>query len=967
MLLLSRDPAQRPDGKAILEALGHVPSAATLQLVGTTRGRFVGRRSELDQLGRAFKDTRAGNPIAMVVRGSSGMGKSALVREFLDTVAMPAGALVFDGRCYQRESVPYKGLDSVIDAVTTYLVQRSPEEIEALWSPDIQALARLFPVLRRVPEIAEPAAIWVAPPDPYELRRRAFTGLRRLLRTLADKVAVVIYVDDVQWDDADAASFLADLILDPEPPAMLLIACCRLEEEDSSLLVQALRQRKPVGGSEIRDIVLDGFSAGEANELVASVVGEHGARGEVDALLRESRGNPLFLSELARAQGHSAGHASLDDLLADRARRLPDAARRLFEVCAVVGRPVPIEVALRAAELSSEGTAVATLQRERLVRVRNRAQRLAEPYHDRVRESAIARLPADQLRELHRRIAESFEAAEHADAEALALHWRGAGEIGRAVRWGLIAAQACIETYAFNRAILLYREVLASSELSEDERHASKVGLAHSLSNAGRLDESALAFGEAAAEATGDEQIELKRLQLEQILRRGHIAEGRALGTEVLESVDLSMPGSYRGALFSVVVNRALLRVRGLKFHERRAEQIPTRSLQRLDILWSVSSGFGMVNPIFGRALQSRYVRLALDVGEPVRTVQALGLEASYRSLAGEPAWKFCEQLREQCLAIAERVEEPFLFGYIGMTSGLAAFLSSRFDTAYERFTTGVRTLRDASVGFRFHINVSDIMRIGALLHLGRIRDTVRELRVLVREAEESGDVAALRGLCGWRGNLTWVLQDEPDVAARHLESVTPRGDTGNEFSLHHYYELLSRTQLDLYTGAIDQAADRLDQSWRDLEGSLLLRIQSVRIEGYGLRARVALARAARSSADKSERRSASALARSIAKRLDKEQVPWSIGFAKVLRAGAANLSHERDDVQRLLREAIDVFSSAQLVLYANVARRCLGLLVGGDEGRQLVGDAEAWMTTEGIRVPDAVCTMFAPGCVLEG
>jgi hypothetical protein len=49
----------------------------------------------------------------------------------------------------------------VIDALTTYLVQRSPEEIEKLWSPEIQALARLFPVLRRVSAVAEPAEIWI--------------------------------------------------------------------------------------------------------------------------------------------------------------------------------------------------------------------------------------------------------------------------------------------------------------------------------------------------------------------------------------------------------------------------------------------------------------------------------------------------------------------------------------------------------------------------------------------------------------------------------------------------------------------------------------------------------------------------------------------------------------------------------------------------------------------------------------
>jgi hypothetical protein len=93
--------------------------------------------------------------------------------------------------------------------------------------------------------------------------------------------------------------------------------------------------------------------------------------------------------------------------------------------------------------------------------------------------------------------------------------------------------------------------------------------------------------------------------------------------------------------------------------------------------------------------------------------------------------------------------------------------------------------------------------------------------------------------------------------------------------------------------------------------------------------------------------------------------VPWSLAFAKVLRAAACNLSEQHDEAQRYLREAIDVFSTDHLVLYANVARRCLGNLVKGDEGRQLVAEAETWMSAEGIRVPAAVCAVFAPGCDL--
>jgi len=962
--LLSRDPARRPDGKAIFAALGRAPSAATLQLASSAAPRFVGRRAELEFLGHALDDTRDGRPVAVLVRGSSGMGKSALVRQFVDDIAIPAGAIVLEGRCYERESVPYKGLDSVIDALATYLVQQPADRLERLLPRDIQALARLFPVLKRVPDIAEPAKLWLAPPNPHETRRRAFVALRYLMRRIASDTPLVVYIDDVQWGDVDAATFLADLVLHPEPPAMLLVASCRLEEEESSLLIQQLRQRGPADADLVRELVLDGFSPEEADELVANVVGARGADVEIAALLRESRGNPLFLSELARARSASERSAGLDELIAQRVERLPDTARRLFEVCAVAGRPMPMEVAVASAELSGEGTDVTTLQRERLLRVRTReGARLVEPYHDRLRESAVARLPAERQRELHRNLAEAFEAVEDTDPEALTTHWRGAAEHGRAMRWALVAAQAAMDAYAFNHATALYREVLDSYEPSPEERHATKVRLGHSLENAGRLDEAAALFGEAAVEAEGLEQLDLRRLQVELLLRRGQLNEGRPLARDVLRSVGFRMPSTRRGALLSVIGSRMLIRLRGLGFKERSAADIPEQDLQGLDVLFSVSSGLGFLDPIPGRALQARYMRRALELGEPERVAKALCLEIAYRSQEGESAWTFCEELRARGLAIADHLGSPTLRGQLQGTSGLAAFLTGRYALALERMTEAATAIRDHSVGLRYQIGVTEIVRIGSLLYLGRIREMNRMLAILVREAEESGDLYTLRGLCTWRGNIGWLLQDQPDVARHYLATaITPRAPD-DYFNLHHYYELLSHCQFDLYVGAIDAATARIGEEWRLLERSMLLRLQSVRIEGRHLRGRVALASAARHAADSVERRRDVAIAAAMAKAIEKEELSWGRPLAELLRAGVANLGGKRDVAERHLRVAMEAFSEVEMALYANVARRCLGLLTGGDAGRSLVAGAEAWMEAEGIRAPAAVCRMMAPGC----
>src|SRR5690606_21450716 len=117
------------------------------------------------------------------VSGSSGVGKSALITAFLDDAAKRDGAVVLSGRCYERESVPYKAVDSLIDSLCRYLLALPRATVESLLPGNVTALVRLFPVLRRVAAVADAPAPETT--DPHELRRLAFVALRALLARLA--------------------------------------------------------------------------------------------------------------------------------------------------------------------------------------------------------------------------------------------------------------------------------------------------------------------------------------------------------------------------------------------------------------------------------------------------------------------------------------------------------------------------------------------------------------------------------------------------------------------------------------------------------------------------------------------------------------------------------------------------------------------------------------------------------------
>ena len=117
--------------------------------------------------------------MTVLVRGESGVGKSALVRHFVDELRGPGSdAVVLSGRCYERESVPYKALDGVVDALARWLARLPKVDAALLLPARAGLLAEVFPVLRRVEAVAQ-APRPPADGDPQQLRRAAVHGAAR--------------------------------------------------------------------------------------------------------------------------------------------------------------------------------------------------------------------------------------------------------------------------------------------------------------------------------------------------------------------------------------------------------------------------------------------------------------------------------------------------------------------------------------------------------------------------------------------------------------------------------------------------------------------------------------------------------------------------------------------------------------------------------------------------------------------
>ncbi len=967
--LLAVDPQDRPPGEEILTILGQTGNTKPLPALVSHQQEFplVGRKEHLDILRNSLTTSRKGNCVAVFVQGLSGMGKSALIENFLNRVR--PHSVVLEGCCHFRESVPYKALDTIVDALSSYLLSLPANEIKSLIPQDINSLARLFPVLQRVEAVKEMLqSSDELPRDLQELRTVALGALRVLLTKIAEQKQLILYIDDLQWGDLDSAPFLTELIHHPLAPKLLFLGAYRSDEAEDSPLLASLLDPDTMRNSygDLRFLSVEALNNEHAQELAVSMLGgpEAPLHDHAEQIVAEAGGNPLFIAELSKYVLDSGKEVStqgltLDGVIGNRIECLPTDHKKLLTTMAVAGRPVSIWVLARAARIQGEADILVKLQAENLVRSRQgELAEEVETYHDRIRATIVGKLSKEQLSQTHHSLALAFEEAEIIDAPAMVEHWLGAGKSEPAVKYALLAAAESERIVTFHLAAHYYELVLRLAKLDDQKRRELQIKLAIVLENGGSLEKAADIYIGAAEGDDSPAGTDLRRRAVESLLRSRKLERGLALAKSVLKEVGLKLPRSGFSAIVTLLMHRLWFAIRGLEFKEKPKDKIDPMDLLRLDVCYALASGLSAVDPIYGIVTQMTQLRLALKTGEPLRASMAMIVEVAFRSFAGHKARASVRRHGDMLQKLADSQGQGPA-GCALIIRGLAAFIGGDFKLAFELCSQGEEMVR-IEEGFFWEKDFATLYRTAAMVYLGKFGDLSMQVPLAVTEAMARGNTYLSSSLRVWRNNIAWLVLDDPDEMRRQIK----RGEAQQGIEYHkfllspHFYLMSGYAQLALYQGDVFGAWKNLNADWPRFKKSGLKRIETINLESLHLRARCALA-AASSTQERSE---FLAIAQRCARKIEKINAPWGNALARIDRATLAALRGDTTTAVELMEKAIVECEASHMAMYAAAARRRCGMLMGGDRGAELVKEATDWMKKEKIKNPQRLANTFVPG-----
>ena len=451
---------------------------------------FVGRDAEMAFIAEAVGQARAGEPRLVSVFGDPGIGKSRLVAEEVLRLTALGWHIIY-GMSYQHTSaMPFTPWVEVLTHLMRLQECGSPqsaaERVHHLVKKYAPREAELACLVGQLLDLPIPETDRSRSLDAASRREALFDLVVGILGGVASERAVCLVLEDLHWADSSTVKLLAHVASSQCPGELLLLATCRPETGTFDRLREI--------STDLVDLTeLDNEAA---LALVSSSLGVEIPAEFATLLLRKSKGNPLFLQEVARSIVHTgalariraaASTVAVEELLADidipdrvqgllmsRVDHLDPGPRELLRTASVIGATFTMDdaISITDARFTIEDETALRVWFDDLVRME-----FLEPVNDAMSQAGELRFTQPLLQEvtynsvrfarrraLHRTYAEHLEQLPDQDTRlgALVHHYSRCGEWQKTSLYGVKAADRAAKLFAHREAVDYSRVALSA-------------------------------------------------------------------------------------------------------------------------------------------------------------------------------------------------------------------------------------------------------------------------------------------------------------------------------------------------------------------------------------------------------------------------------------------------------------------------------------------------------------------------
>lgn len=308
------------------EKLGDIPPfpLATIDLNDRfiIPNKFYGRVPEIERLNSILNKAQSE---IIVITGQSGIGKSALVQEFYQTVAYCRTGVLPVTPCVTLESyfitgkfdqfktnTPFWGWVQGIKQLIQQVLTEPWEQVEAWKKKLLNGLGDQAPVLMAV--IPELKVLLNQQSSLTELEVKIdLNQFNRLIQKLIQTFAqphhpLVIFLDDLQWADVESLR-LIQVLMSPEqniystPPTLVLILAYRDDEIGETHPLIKILETLENSGIPLHRIPLNALEDSAINQLIAEtlVCSLDRAKPLAELVSQKTQGNPFFVRQFLQS------------------------------------------------------------------------------------------------------------------------------------------------------------------------------------------------------------------------------------------------------------------------------------------------------------------------------------------------------------------------------------------------------------------------------------------------------------------------------------------------------------------------------------------------------------------------------------------------------------------------------------------------------------------------------------------